>query len=160
MKTLIVGCITCLEGYYCASEGLSSPTGACTAGYYCKSGAYSASPLQGSTASSCTPGNFCPSGSVTELKCPIGSYNDAFGSTSSSACLSCPTGFYCSAKGQTSSFYGFSRSDSSYFCADGYQCLTGAKDPNPTTDYGEGALCPAGKYCTKGKVIDCQIGTY
>jgi hypothetical protein len=62
----MVTALTCPAGYYCATSGLSSPTGACTAGYYCTAGSLSA------TQNGCTSGNYCPSGSDQMTACPVG----------------------------------------------------------------------------------------
>ena len=49
-------CTNCSAGYYCATNGLTVPTGPCNAGYFCKTGAETASPTQGIYA------NVCPKG--------------------------------------------------------------------------------------------------
>lgn len=64
-------CKSCEPGYYCATAGLSAPTGQCDAGYYCAVGSSS------NQAAQCTATNYCPQGSPNEERCPIGFYNTA-----------------------------------------------------------------------------------
>ena len=71
------GCIYFL-GYYCASSGLSTPTGPCDGGYYCPEGQNVSSPA----AYICTPGHYCPIGSPALTSCPSGTYQDEYGKVS------------------------------------------------------------------------------
>ncbi|CAM9824345.1 unnamed protein product [Bubo scandiacus] len=81
-------CVTCYPGSFCASVGLSSPTGPCTEGFYCPANFSSISP----TAFLCPKGHFCRSGAAHPMPCPAGEYQPARGSA---ACVPCQRGFYC-----------------------------------------------------------------
>ncbi|CAM4616195.1 unnamed protein product [Lepidochelys kempii] len=81
-------CVPCYPGFFCASIGLSSPTGPCAAGFYCPANFSSFSP----TAFLCPKGHFCSSGSVHPAPCPTGEYQPNRGSES---CIPCQPGFYC-----------------------------------------------------------------
>ncbi len=76
MKAL-TDCITCLEGFYCASTGLTAPTGKCAAGYYCKYGSTTPTPSAGENAGMCKMGYYCPEGTPIQIKCPVGTYGDS-----------------------------------------------------------------------------------
>ena len=41
----VSSCTACSPGYYCAQEGLASPTAGCYGGYYCTGGAISPTPI-------------------------------------------------------------------------------------------------------------------
>ena len=79
-------CKSCEPGSYCATAGLSTPTGECTPGYYCAEGSTSA------TQNQCTAQNFCPMGSANEFRCPIGFFNTLLGQ---GKCTDCGTGYVC-----------------------------------------------------------------
>ncbi|XP_031989756.1 SCO-spondin-like isoform X5 [Corvus moneduloides] len=81
-------CVPCYPGAFCASAGLSSPTGPCSEGFYCPANFSSASP----TAFLCPKGHFCRSGTALPRPCPAGQYQPAAGSAS---CIPCQRGFYC-----------------------------------------------------------------
>ncbi|KAM7082943.1 uncharacterized protein J5F26_014046 [Ciconia maguari] len=81
-------CVPCYPGSFCASIGLSSPTGPCTEGFYCPANFSSVSP----TAFLCPKGHFCRSGAAHPTPCPAGEYQPARGSAS---CIPCQRGFYC-----------------------------------------------------------------
>ncbi|XP_026719422.1 zonadhesin-like [Athene cunicularia] len=92
-------CVPCYPGSFCASVGLSSPTGPCTEGFYCPANFSSISPtaflcpkvlLRDSWAGK--EGHFCPSGAAHPTPCPAGEYQPARGSA---ACVPCQRGFYC-----------------------------------------------------------------
>jgi hypothetical protein len=55
-----VDCTACSPGYYCASVGLTAPTGPCDAGYYCQLGATIAAPINPIQGGVCPAGGFCP----------------------------------------------------------------------------------------------------
>ena len=65
-------CVACPAGLYCATEGLASPTGNCTAGYYCGNGTVVPRDL-------CPIGSYCPMGSAVPLLCRAGTYQDRMG---------------------------------------------------------------------------------
>lgn len=79
-------CKACEPGQYCATAGLSTPTGLCEPGYFCAEG--STDPQ----AADCTATNFCPQGSANEERCPIGFYNTL---TKQGACTDCEAGYTC-----------------------------------------------------------------
>ncbi|XP_050179054.1 multiple epidermal growth factor-like domains protein 6 isoform X3 [Myiozetetes cayanensis] len=81
-------CVPCYPGSFCASAGLSSPTGPCSEGFYCPANSSSVSP----TALLCPKGHFCQSGTAQPTPCPAGEYQPATGSAS---CIPCQRGFYC-----------------------------------------------------------------
>lgn len=87
-------CLPCTGGYYCAGNGLTSPTGLCDAGYYCP---------DNETISSATPSSFlcpsnykCPQGSAKPEPCLSGEFQANMGM---SVCSKCPAGFYCNTTG-------------------------------------------------------------
>jgi hypothetical protein len=79
-------CKPCKPGHYCATPGISTPTGLCDPGYFCAEGSIIA------TAADCTVTNFCPQGSANEEKCPIGFYNTI---TKQGSCTECEAGYTC-----------------------------------------------------------------
>ncbi|NXX30207.1 AB24G protein, partial [Nicator chloris] len=81
-------CVPCSPGAFCASAGLSSPTGPCSQGFYCPANFSSVSP----TAFLCPKGHFCGSGTALPRPCPAGQYQPATGSAS---CIPCQRGFFC-----------------------------------------------------------------
>jgi hypothetical protein len=123
-------CTACPAGSHCWTEGLSAPTGDCSAGSYSSGGAASASCTDcpaGSfcphsamrAATPCPQGSFCPSARLTAAtpctpgmycagtglaavsgSCAAGSYSS--GGAATSACMPCPDGMYQDAAGQAS----------------------------------------------------------
>ena len=108
-------CRPCTPGYYCATPGLTSPTGPCFGGYYCTQAIAVPKPvvsngselingsgqegsgntqcgLYPSIGDICPVGHFCPTGTATPIPCANGTYNDFKGQ---SECTICPKGFYC-----------------------------------------------------------------
>ncbi|XP_061576515.1 uncharacterized protein si:ch211-286b4.4 [Cololabis saira] len=81
-------CFGCPAGHYCSTEGLTSPSGPCAAGFYCPFDFSSTTPF----AFLCPKGHFCPEGSGLALPCPTGAYQPNPGSES---CIPCRPGFYC-----------------------------------------------------------------
>ena len=81
-------CLTCPEGYYCDSLHRTSPTGPCSAGYYCPEGSITPTP----TTTYCVATQACPAGSASALTCHIGQYQT---SVKSSTCDMCVSGYYC-----------------------------------------------------------------
>ena len=75
----------CPGGTYCASTGLSAPTGNCTGGYYCPAGSTG---VQG--VGLCARGFSCPSGSE-RITCDAGLYCPLDGSTPAP----CAPGYFC-----------------------------------------------------------------
>ena len=127
----ISDCQACTEGWYCETQGLSSPTDQCDRGYYCPPGQHSKRPAK----FKCTPGHHCPNGSTGERPCLSGTYQDEYGQWE---CKGCPAGFYCDAP-----FLNVS------YCSHGVQlplpCLQGYYCPNGTAGYWNYG-CPNGLY--------------
>ena len=133
-------CTPCNYGTYCGDEGLTSPSGECSAGFYCLRGARSRNnPTEDATGGPCPIGHFCPNGTAYPLGCPSGTYNPT---TGIAQCTPCPHGYHCP---ENSTHY------SSTPCPTGHYCPLGTKAP---TDY----PCDAGfynNYTGKGSVSDC-----
>ncbi|KAF3847745.1 hypothetical protein F7725_020773 [Dissostichus mawsoni] len=106
-------CQPCLPGHYCAEVGLSSPSGLCNPGFYCREGSRTATPWGNYTGETtptsphsgnstmgqfhggvCPAGHYCPKGSAKPSPCPPacypGSYCPSWAQTS--ADLLCPPG--------------------------------------------------------------------
>jgi len=81
-------CLECPPGSYCATAGIGAPTGLCSAGYFCPGGNTDPAP----PSNLCSIGYMCPAGSVQQIRCDVGTYQDA---TSMATCPSCPIGSYC-----------------------------------------------------------------
>lgn len=145
-------CTSCSPGKFCASAGLDSPTGNCSAGYYCLGDATSPTPTDGNTGDICPTGYYCPEGSYRYLPCEPGYFNPTEGIRSKLECLSCTAGKYCNA-------YGLSSPTGN--CSSRYYCLGGTKTSTPT-DGVSGNVCPEGSFCPEGSPnhIPCLDGTY
>ncbi|CDI84806.1 hypothetical protein, conserved [Eimeria praecox] len=101
-------CLPCPVGKYCGSRGLTTATGECLAGYYCKGGAWSPAPhpeeknpdgVTGPAGSLCPIGYYCPAGTESPQACQEGARTDllplqVFGEDSDDYGL-CPVGHYC-----------------------------------------------------------------
>jgi len=89
-------CKACKPGYYCATTGLSAPTGQCNAGYYCTSGSTSNTPPNTSETkfNICKAGNYCPQGAAYQIPCDPGKAcpSDRMGDADM---LTCTAGYYC-----------------------------------------------------------------
>jgi hypothetical protein len=72
-------CSQCPGGQYCGQEGLTTPSGDCSAGYYCIGGASSSTPTDGITGDICPMGAYCPTGSNQTTLCPPGTFGSATG---------------------------------------------------------------------------------
>lgn len=126
-------CEQCLPGMYCSSPGLTTPSGSCSAGWYCDGGAVTPAPNSlGQGRGSCLQGFFCPEGSAP-VPCNNGSYCDQ-------PFLSIPTGP----------------------CAPGYFCTSGSDTATPTDGSLFGGVCPEGHYCPSGSwyPLQCPAGTF
>ncbi|XP_043532727.1 zonadhesin isoform X4 [Chiloscyllium plagiosum] len=133
----IFECITCTPGFYCDTEGLETPTGPCSPGYFCLYGATLPNPVGDLYGDKCPPGHFCPSGSISPRPCPLGTYQPLHGMTSKNACLPCTGGKYCEVQGLR---------HVSGDCTAGFYCISGASRPSPI-DGITGGRCPPGHYC-------------
>lgn len=140
-------CTSCTPGMYCASRGLSSPSGDCTAGFYCATGAWLPAPTWDSfnpdlttvtnTGAVCPEHYYCPTGSSSPTSCPAGTIAPFTGADDLTRCEPCPAGKYCPGLGVTLD------------CSAGYVCLKGASTATPT-DSTTGYICPIANYCPTG----------
>ena len=139
-------CIPCEPRMYCATPGLSYPTGLCAEGWYCSRGAWSDRPItlgNATTNDTC----FCPS-DVTGGKCQPGE----FCPVGSHAPLPCTPGHYCD-RTELASNVGP--------CSAGHYCTLGAWRPDPL-DGTTGDLCPKGHYCPEATAVPnpCPPGSF
>lgn len=167
--TDIADCAPCPHGYYCSTEGLTTPTGQCSAGYFCGINS------QTSTENICTVGHYCPTGSFESVPCYYGTYQP---STTTSTCISCPEGKYCERGTDTGidcpiGYYcpTGTRIDTEYPCVlgtysdevglseclecpAGYECVTGSQE--------SGTICPEFHYCPAGtgRAYICPGGSH
>ena len=138
----------CTGGSFCATSGLSQPTGNCTAGYYCKLGANMSTPTDGVTGDQCGPGYYCPSGSSFPVPCKPGYFLDSPGATDEASCKQCSPGKFCNGTGLKVPTGN---------CSSGYYCPKGQASSTPYN-----YSCPEGHYCLAGdsKPRQCPSGTY
>ena len=141
-------CVPCDGGSYCATSGLSAPTGLCSAGFFCGSGSVAPDPGNSMPASAgagpCPAGHYCDYGTATPAPCPPGSYMPATGAQSS--CTPCTPGKVCAGSGLTAP---------SGVCPAGNVCAggnaNGLETPAPP-----GFFAPAGA----SSATPCAAGTY
>ncbi|XP_075046430.1 uncharacterized protein LOC142107145 [Mixophyes fleayi] len=150
-------CVPCYAGYFCASVGLSSPTGLCAAGFYCPGNFTSTNP----TAFFCPKGHFCTAGSSHPTPCPTGQFQP---NTGSDSCIPCLPGFYCQE----------AVAGHPLLCPPHSYCPAGALFPLPCPngtftpvemsglrERGECLPCPPGQYCRGGKLQGpCAAGHF
>lgn len=147
-----------MGGFYCSVEGLSSPNGICSAGYFCYRGARdgqgNVNSLVGGTGGMCPQGTYCSVGSSLPLLCPPGTFSQSTAATSISACRPCSPGFYCNGSGLISP---------RGLCESGFFCRNGSAVSRPF-GFPEtvGSICPRGHFCPKGssEPIPCPPGMY
>nr|DBA16528.1 TPA: hypothetical protein GDO54_003912 [Pyxicephalus adspersus] len=150
-------CVPCYAGHFCASVGLSSPTGLCAAGFYCPGNFTSTSP----TPFLCPKGHFCPSGSSHPKPCPTGQFQP---NTGSHFCTPCQPGFYC----QEAVAGHPQRCPPHSYCPAGtlypLPCPNGTFTPvdmSGLREKGECLPCPPGQYCRGGKLQGpCAAGHF
>ena len=128
--------IKCTPGYYCATTGLTTPTGTCLEGYYCTEGASIQNPRDGSSGNICPAGYYCPQGSAYPTPCGIGYYQPYQEKIASTDCVICGAGFYCNSLAATSV---------TGLCYAGYSCPAGSTAGNPVA-----TICPAANSCGLG----------
>ena len=63
-------CYNCTGGSYCATTGLTQPTGLCGPGYYCEERSVAMEPVT----SFCPIGSYCPEGVAQPIPCQNNSY--------------------------------------------------------------------------------------
>lgn len=100
---------------YCDQKGLQAVTGPCDPGYQCLGGAIYAKPNDYMTGMPCNKGSYCSGG--RSIKCPDGEYAPVQGM---SECLKCPPGSYCNA------YDGTSKPED---CPTQHYCPAGTGDP-------------------------------
>ncbi|XP_036393698.1 multiple epidermal growth factor-like domains protein 11 [Megalops cyprinoides] len=148
-------CLPCPPGHYCASEGRATPSGPCSAGFYCPPEFSSTSPH----AFLCPKGHFCLEGSGLPLPCPTGEYQPTPGSDS---CIPCRPGYYCEE----------SIAGDPWPCPPHSYCPAATMVPQPCPngtftppdihglqEEGECLPCPRGMFCRAGRVLGrCAAG--
>eukprot|EP00466_Bigelowiella_natans_P015235 jgi/Bigna1/85198/estExt_fgenesh1_pg.C_20409 len=148
-------CFQCSPGHYCMTTGLSTPTGPCSAGYLCSSGAATPQGSQdifNNIPVFCPAGQYCPTASAVGIPCPNGTYLTDTGKGAVTDCVKCERGSYCGSTGLT---------EPTGVCEAGYYCNRGASTPTPPGD-DTGGLCPQGHYCLKNTSdpTPCPAGSY
>ncbi|KAI4904543.1 hypothetical protein NFI96_029611 [Prochilodus magdalenae] len=118
----LLDCPTCPPGLYCNSTALTSPSGPCSAGHFCSSGATETAPVSQRYGDICPAGYYCPEQSSAPLPCPVGHYLADKGASSWDSCSPCPPGRYCHLLGS---------SQPSGFCSPGHYCTRGAETAAP-----------------------------
>ena len=126
-KSSIASCVPCPASSYCLGVGLSTPTGSCSAGFYCSGNATTPAPIDGVTGNVCPIAAYCPAGASVATPCAQGSFQNVSGQ---SACISVPAGSY--------SGNGYSSPST---CPIGAYCQAGSN-----LSY---SLCPLGAYHSK-----------
>ncbi|KAJ8368244.1 hypothetical protein SKAU_G00082720 [Synaphobranchus kaupii] len=148
-------CLPCPSGQYCASEGQESPSGLCSAGFYCPPNFSSTSPL----AFLCPKGHYCTEGSGHPLPCPTGEYQPNPGA---SGCIPCRPGFYCEE----------AIAGDPWPCPAHSYCPAATMVPVPCPngtftppdlrglhEEGECLPCPPGRFCRAGRILGrCAAG--
>ncbi|PIK35709.1 hypothetical protein BSL78_27465 [Apostichopus japonicus] len=137
----------CDPGTYCQTDGLDSPTGNCSAGYYCVLGASSPAPND-TTGAVCRVGHYCPEGSEAQMPCPTGYFLNSVGNDALEDCLDCTPGWYCPGDGRELPLA---------LCDAGYYCPLGQNVSSPPS-----YRCPVGHFCEEGSFAPtrCENGTY
>ena len=85
----------CTPGQFCQFDGLSAPSGPCTAGYYCSGRASSPTPSGDDTGNICPAGYYCEEGAPVPVSCAPGTYSPSTGNKNVTDCLSCTPGEWC-----------------------------------------------------------------
>ena len=148
-------CKPCPGGKYCATAGLSAPTGLCDAGFYCTKNAVVRNPPSVVIGfyGPCPAGSYCLAGSAVRTLCPPGTFRSTTGgstATGSTGCSNCNAGRFCNVPGQIAA-------TGNGACAAGYYCPAGSKTDRPAA-----TRCPAGSRCGSGALTAtlCAPGTY
>ena len=146
-------CISCSPRLYCDGEGLTEPSGLCSPGYFCNTGANTSTPTDGTTGDICPVGYFCEEGSIfNETPCPASTFNNLTGIARLSDCQNCTPGFYCPSPALSTPFG---------VCAAGHFCQSGSHVATPVgEEFGD--LCPEGRYCLEGTATPllCPEGSF
>ena len=158
-------CYVCPSGSYCQNAGITTPTGQCSAGYYCKvaSGATVGYTTPDPMAQICPIGYYCPTGTIDKFPC-VGGYTDVIGQGS---CTPCPAGYTCTTTSKTLCQPKLVLL--SFYCPPGVgaavNCPLGTYNTlDATSSMGDCVSCIPGYYCpvssTLPKMIPCQAGYY
>lgn len=92
---------SCTAGYYLSGSLCKF----CDKGYVCNAASTKSNPTDGIMGFICPVGHYCdPEISLTQIECPIGTYNPTTEGKSIADCLACPLGYYQSATGQKSCY--------------------------------------------------------
>jgi hypothetical protein len=174
-------CADCTPGMYCATSGLTAPTGLCSQGFYCILGAKTPTSSDDvNTGGVCPAGGYCPVGSAVALPCPAGTFSNVAGQFDASQCGACSVGFYCAGTNLNAptgpcdpGYYcsGGSSTPTQFITQAGYYSAAGAATPaaclpgtyNPQTAQETCTLCPAGYTCLSSAMtalVDCPRGQY
>lgn len=97
----VTECEDCTPGTYCLVDGLTAPSGNCSAGHYCTLGAIAPNPTGQSYGDVCLAGHYCPEGSAVSAPCPAGTFLPDAGRAAFNDCLPCTEGRYCEQDGMT-----------------------------------------------------------
>ena len=146
-------CLTCTEGHYCGSSGLSAPINPCDPGYVCVSGAVARDPAADENGNGpCPAGFYCKNDpedlpTFRPIPCRIGTYNPSTHGKNLEDCLPCPAGMACPEPS----------TESPVPCSAGKYCPNSEKTISPT-----GTKCPIDHECPEGTAdpIPCRLGHY
>ncbi|TYZ59327.1 hypothetical protein PybrP1_004972 [[Pythium] brassicae (nom. inval.)] len=146
-------CTLCDEGSYCADPGLTSPTGLCAAGHYCKRNNTLPNPSTGVTSPTgnvasavlfggdrCPVGSYCCAGSASPRQCPEGTYADEPGA---SVCKACAPGYFCPLG---TAVYSTNKCPQGYYCPEGTKRST--EYPCSPGTFGDAAGLQRGSQCS------------
>ena len=153
-------CEPCTPGFFCATPGLSEPTGLCQAKFYCP-GNTNQTEMYNNV---CQPGHQCPEGSQQMKECPVNFYSSQI---AIETCLNCPTGYDCPALGTKNPVL----CPIGHFC-DGSgnfpeKCPVGSYNPyNGAESVEDCHCCPGGYVCDNSGISNvsemsaCDPGFY
>jgi len=138
--------LECDAGKYCGYDELSTPSGNCSAGFYCIKNSTTATPTDGIVGDECPVGSYCPEGTLGPVACKPGSFLSSKRAQAESYCQPCTAGKFCNDSGLE-----FPVGD----CLPGYYCPSGQ---NSATAF----ECTKGHFCEGGKGYEenCPSGTY
>ncbi|RUS80924.1 hypothetical protein EGW08_011305, partial [Elysia chlorotica] len=137
-------CLPCPPGQYCETDGLSSPSGNCSGGWYCTSGAWLAQPTFSDNTTANLSECSCPLANYTGGQCWQGTYCPS----GTNYPLPCTPGQYCGVAGLV---------EPEGLCDAGFYCPGGDIQPDPPS-----TPCPSGQYCPLGSdtPTPCPAGTF
>ena len=144
---LVSECSPCTPGKYCATAGLTAPTGSCAGGFMCFTNATSPTPRDGRTGAVCPASAYCPPSSSSATPCPPGTFSNSTGMVGVANCTACLPGFTCPVAGLVVP---------TRPCDAGYSCGGGVANVSAAL------LCPLGNACPSGSAapVPCAPGLY